>query len=321
MECILLTLPPELFCNIIKYIDKSFLYRLCITCKTLSTILTQEYDDLWKSLVHSLLKKPVKYIYNTIHDYNDINHTHYKSWIQLYYHLTYTLEYITQTTWTDVFKSHHLELCRLIHIPQIMLNTQVTIYNTLTIYTAESIDEITINQPIDIACSINSPHILSEVMSYYNIHIDDIINRTLITACNYGSIKCVRHLLTHYCADPSYAHSTSLIVAVFKSSIDVVEELLKYPQVDPSDQDNAAMRVCIFFHSYEKEDNLKQIFKLLLRDERVKNKLIQWDIYHPHKDYLRFLLSNPVQAALSLESTVKNETIKWHFLRILDMLL
>lgn len=324
MEYTLSTLSPELFINILSYIDMKTLYNLCLTCKLYSTLSTSECDSLWNSLVNSLLKKPLKYTYVSIHHYNNINRTQYETWFQLYFNLVYILQNVTEVTFSNAIKNGHLELCRLISIPPALLDRQVIIFHReeISMYSKYVFaSDMSISEPLNMACSIDCTDILSEVISYYNVHNHNIINHVLISACKHGSIKCVKYLLKHYGANPAYECNTPLIVAVFKSSVDIVIELLKHPEVDPSDQDNTAIRVALLYHSYQTQDNLKRISKLLLGDNRVKHKLIEWDSYRAYKDYLRFLLSNPHQAQPLLESTVEDSRIKWSFERILDVLL
>ena len=97
----------------------------------------------------------------------------------------------------------------------------------------------------------------------------EVINRKFCNACSDGHIEKVKEMLRGYCKVDCW-DGTPIWYASLNGHLEIVRLLLKHG-ADPIIDDNFAI-LCAYEH------NRKEVVKLLLQDERVRNTLSEEEI-------------------------------------------
>ena len=257
----IITLPLELIILILRYMTKTCIFNLYMTSNEYSWLLN---DELWYSIVCQSIQKPLIYIYNGIKHYNDINHTKYNNWVQLYFDLITRTQSINKYSLVHAVNEGHLELVRLL-LSNPNINVDIP-YSELSKYI-----------PIELLKGKSSSCllILSSAKGYVDIlrvllndrrfNPSEPNNMAIRTACEHGHVKCVEILLNDMRVDPTDCSNDALISACETGQYEVVSVLLKDKRINPSDLENAAIGTCILRNDIN-------IARLLLEDGRVNPK-------------------------------------------------
>lgn len=251
MDYDLLKFPPELLVQILDSLNINSILSLSSVSKQYSILRKNEYDEIWRTLMVRLLRKPPKYTYTCIQEYNDINCTKHLNWFQAYVYIN------GHTSFAGSIMRGNLELLRL-HLLNPHLDVKIHYTYISGIFDSKFKG---VGATLSLASLIDSPDILHELLSDDRFDPTDNNQFAFVTACECGNVQSVKKFLGDPRINPAYQNNEALIQASSCGQTEVVKLLLEDSRVDPTDQSDKAVMT-----AYTRN---RQTANLLLRDRRV----------------------------------------------------
>lgn len=204
----LLYLPLELFLHIITYLHLPSILNLRRVSKDYLILLTTECDIFFRPTLISILKKPLKYNYKHLDEYNIINHTQYKTWFHAY--VGFSREKNKSPNCVRVYiRKNYFEMVRLLFGFCDQKCAWSSIYN---------------------AFEYGHTNIIQHILQYPKIECIQKLNDMFVCCCRNGYTNAVKVLLDDPRVDPCYNNNIALKKAQKHKHVDIIQQLLIHCQ-------------------------------------------------------------------------------------------
>ena len=204
----LLYIPPELFLHVLTYLHLPSILNLSSVSKDYFSLLTDGCGRFFRSCLMSILKTPLKYDYTYLDQYNNINHTQYKTWFQAY--VGFSREKIKSPNCVRVYiRKNYFEMVRVLFGVCDQRCAWSSIYN---------------------AFEYGNRDIIQHILQYPNIEYMQKLNDMFVYCCRYGYTNAFEVLLEDSRVDPCYNNNRALKKAQKHKHEDIIQRLLIHCQ-------------------------------------------------------------------------------------------